>query len=84
MPDPPTEWPFMCRADRRQRLRATCPICGADVLDELEYHADQSDLLSSTILVGCPSCEAKIEFSVEWNIELWKAEIATCYPLPAP
>jgi len=68
---------------QRQRLNATCPLCGANLLDTLKYHAHQT-YLESTVLIGCPGCEAEIEFHVEWHVELWSAEISTCHPQPAP
>jgi len=67
--------------DWRERLNATCPTCGADIFDELVYCAHQNSL-ESAILVGCPNCNSEIGFHVEWNIELRKAEVVTCYPQP--
>lgn len=68
--------------ERRQRLNATCPVCSADLLHELEYAA--YDLITSeTVTISCPSCDTEITYRLQWHIEPYRAEILT-HTLPTP
>jgi len=65
---------------RKQRLEdwgATCPNCGADVLDELEASANDWGGYGPPESIGfeCPECELELEFDLEWSTTLHRASI---------
>lgn len=61
--------------ERRKRLNAVCPYCGADLLDALDYMAHRSGDLPSTGAVRCGDCDTEVVFRLHWHIELWSAEV---------
>lgn len=64
------------RHPRAQTLNAACPRCKADVLKALEEAAYNWGGFGPpvTALLECPECGAELEFRLEWDTSLWKAE----------
>ncbi len=54
------------RRARREQLNATCPYCGADVLDELSLAANVS-VTPSRAMIECPDCARETEFDLAWE-----------------
>lgn len=66
-------------ASRRRtlvRLNAICPRCKTDVLDALDEAAYNWGGYGppATTLLECPNCRAELEFRLEWDTRLWKAD----------
>jgi hypothetical protein len=58
----------------KERVGAVCPHCGADLLQALKESAyEWSYGLPSAVAIWCEGCGTEVEFSLEWDIHLWKA-----------
>lgn len=63
--------------EQREQLGATCPKCGADMLDDLIAIAHEDCDCPSSVMVDCGCCGAEIAFALKWEMILSKATVVS-------